>query len=120
MSLTTEFYNQYRIPITYYVIAYSTSSILPQKAPEKPEPFLLCFIIWHLPHLTPYIIVILNQQTDFNYLISVVIQSIRLYWLNNTAATSETVDIILIRISRDGPTVSLSGSPTVSPTTAAS
>ena len=48
------------------------------------------------------------------------ITSKRLYLLNSTAATRDTVDIILIRISSDGPTVSLSGSPTVSPTTAAS
>ena len=32
-------------------------------------------------------------------------------------ATSETVDMILMKISRQGPTVSFRGSPTVSPTT---
>src|SRR5699024_2634128 len=38
---------------------------------------------------------------------------------NNGANTSETIVISLIRILIDGPEVSLKGSPTVSPTTAA-
>lgn len=38
---------------------------------------------------------------------------------NNGTNTSETIDINLIKIFNDGPDVSLNGSPTVSPTTAA-
>src|SRR3989339_590917 len=41
------------------------------------------------------------------------------YRISNGAMTSETTDINLIRIFMDGPEVSLNGSPTVSPTTAA-
>ena len=39
--------------------------------------------------------------------------------INNGANTSDTTVISLIRILMDGPDVSLNGSPTVSPTTAA-
>src|SRR5881397_1337201 len=40
-------------------------------------------------------------------------------WMNNGASTSVIVDSSLIRTCSDGPAVSLNGSPTVSPTTAA-
>jgi len=40
-------------------------------------------------------------------------------YLINGAITRETTAINLIRIFKDGPEVSLNGSPTVSPTTAA-
>ena len=46
-------------------------------------------------------------------------KSIKLYLKNKGTIIKLMVDIILMRISREGPTVSLSGSPTVSPTTAA-
>ena len=42
----------------------------------------------------------------------------RLWEAKTVPMTSATVDMILMKISRQGPTVSLSGSPTVSPTTA--
>ena len=45
-----------------------------------------------------------------------------MYWLTKTtsaAKTMETIDSSLIRMLMDGPEVSLKGSPTVSPTTAA-
>ena len=38
-----------------------------------------------------------------------------MYFENMLTATSDTTDIILIKISSEGPTVSLRGSPTVSP-----
>jgi hypothetical protein len=41
------------------------------------------------------------------------------YLINSGANTSETMVINFIRMLRDGPDVSLKGSPTVSPTTAA-
>lgn len=44
----------------------------------------------------------------------------RLWEAKTVPMTSATVDINLMKMSRQGPTVSLSGSPTVSPTTAAS
>ena len=56
----------------------------------------------------------ITPPADAEYKVTLILE-------NDTATvTSDTTDIILIRISREGPTVSWRGSPTVSPTTEAS
>lgn len=60
-----------------------------------------------------------RRKSLFSYFISCAIQSIKLNFTINPAKTMETIDKSLIKILTDGPEVSLNGSPTVSPTTAA-
>ena len=54
-----------------------------------------------------------------NVFFAIFFLSLNIFYTNNGASTKATTDISFSKILSDGPDVSLKGSPTVSPTTAA-